>query len=374
MKFLRTLLGLSLFLISCGNNPTFTILDKRHIHLVFKGTYESNAPYSNISITTDNSVDGTATSTDLNSWKNELKFIYDIAEIRVGNSEDDDKDKHPLVSDRFVIYTSLEGDFFNNGIVFSGQEKRFSLIVDDKEKEFETMYINNDIASGKYNEVDIYFRKYITYPAKIDGNAATTYFFGTISGYNLHNIYGGVDGLFPLRLYGDINIPDEGDVYIEIRIPFRNFLSLLEYDYVSDDDSADANEVLFVGFSDIKGTLEGNTEESSPLKGAIFGVVRSYEPDSVGTIKGNDNGGYDYIVAIPSSEDINQYLDTSSPRVPILAVKGGGSYEILNVPIGEYKVCGVKDNNGDKYPDSASNCKTVKISYGGEEVSGININ
>ena len=37
------------------------------------------------------------------------------------------------------------------------------------------MYINNDIASGKYNEVDIYFRKYITYPAKIDGNAATTY-------------------------------------------------------------------------------------------------------------------------------------------------------------------------------------------------------
>jgi len=44
------------------------------------------------------------------------------------------------------------------------------------------------------------------------------------------------------------------------------------------------------------------------------------------------------------------------------------------VPIGEYKVCGVKDNNGDKYPDSASNCKTVKISYGGEEVSGININ
>ena len=394
-------------LFSCAYEPIFTQLHDNHINLVFKGTYESNGPYKDKSIYLDDSVDGDAANTDTTNPTYSLHFIYDIAEMKIGNSDQEDKDKHPLVSERFVIYTSYMGAndhrFLENGIDFDGTKEQFSLTIDDRTKTFETTYTNNDVYNGHFDELDVFFRKYIAQPVTISGtetetlrdfqtvgtdddnhyldgydstNAvieAQTDYYGTMNGYNLESFYGSYSSLFPLRISTNITIEAKKNYILEVRIPFRNCVSILEYDLYGDDKS----EILFPGFSDIKSKLSTSVDEGTydPLNHSIIGGARIYEIDNVGQIAGTSEAGYDYVIAIPSGDDINNYLERTEdtlPYLPLVATKGGSTFTLENIPPGSYDIYEVKDTNNNCFPDSAKAYSNNPVSVErGQTTTGI---
>jgi hypothetical protein len=277
-----------------------------------------------------------------------------------------------------------------------------------------------DVASGNFNHLGIYFRRFVTYPAarfRGDGdfndgsnnstdqttavNSMTSAFDNrTIYGMDiesfLQNAYGGTNTepmMFPLQRKDlSLNIYNDHEPYVlEVRMFIKNVMMVhvLQNTGTTSPASDPTNSAfIYVAPSDWN-VNHAFQDLSNNLRqgGAIAMTARTYQPAKVGSI--SITGGIvtttnlSYYVASPTSMTF-----TSATTLPYAATAAAASTSITNLPPDTYNVyrtCDVKKcansstagtcdapvNGIDGFPETSTLCGQVTVTAG--TASNINV-
>jgi hypothetical protein len=312
MKYKIILLMISFFgIIGCGDVPIFTEMETNRLKVVIKGTFETEGtsnftsmPAVNGVLMQDDSVD------DVPAGSNDAlptTFMIDIAELRLEGKK--------FANYRKTIEASLAGDgssepFFNGeGVVLE----------------------NDDPGEGHYDTVQVYVRKMIFDNAMIYQSAGSSLSYEKPAEVIFHendrfgfdfnqlqvNSYwdslriesGDILRCFPIQvpIIGGLDYDKDNDeTVLEIRFVIKNFVKKYEYDYY---DSGVFKVAHYYAPSDwLRDVRAGENDIGRNL----HAVARAYVPEKTGVISGSGAGNNLYVIAIPETENINDYTISSS--------------------------------------------------------------
>jgi len=407
-------LVLSSALINCTNDAVISSLINNRMNLILKGTYESNSPYSQQSIYAD---DGLVTEAAKNSSSpiatdasnlsaDQLKFYMDIAEIRLstGNGlalENDPKDYYTFFARTRKLlctdYIAKNGKPLDTCVQNNGIENLANFFEEG------LTYPSSDVENGIYNHIAIYFRRLVTYPAKIYNNTgvlsserSSDFDNREIFGVDIENDslvsyqYGPTDDkniisprLFPLEQTGlEMHVfGGDNEFVLEVRIFLKNLWMKHIFKFGTTEESFD---FVFIGPSDFRQNHRySDITEFGKLGGNIILNARIYYPDNIGHIDINNTGtvtcaGLYYYSLVRN----NEFFDGN--HIPYAATKGGATATIKNLPQGFYDLyisCDQKryDSSNlevagqDGFPESFKICdNTIYVQSGVTQILNLN--
>lgn len=412
---LTCLIALSLFGASCTGDLPLSDLVNNSVTLKVLGTYESNDPYSDLGLLKDDIITGTAITNSAGAWNNgspqvatytnslaigSVKYYIDLAEIRIAQGQG--KSSSQTIADywsQFAISRQLmctdtstaeAGRVLANCADQNGAQR----LVDFFNGGF--TYPATDVATGNYNHLGVYFRRFNTYPAarfnssgsfmNASGSqvsqaeseqAATTIFDNrTIFGWDvesyLQNPYGSTATeplMFPLQNKNlSISITNGAEPYVlEVRIFLKNLMMAHVIQ------ATDGTGLAFVAPSDWNVDHKFNDASySTNMGGSVLLTARTYQPSNVGKIQmAGAAGANQYFAAIPTSLTFDP-----TTSLPYAATRGSNT-TITNLPPGSYniyrtcdaKYCsngstagacdGTLATNKDGFPETAVQCNPI---------------
>lgn len=408
MKRLLIASLLALPLLHCTGELPLSDLVNNTITLKVLGTYESNDSYAFGTTTASMPKDDVITSTSITgaspaltgtpqivSYANSLKptdisYYIDIAEIRLAQGQG--KSSSQSISDywsQFAIsrqlmcssYASADGRGLSNCSDSAGIDRLNAFFNGG------FTYPAVDVASGNFNHMGIYFRRFATYPAArflgdgkySDGannatdqttaeNSVTTAFDNrTIYGIDieafLQNAYGATNAepmMFPLQRKDlSLNIYNDHEPYVlEVRMFIKNAMMVHVIQNTGTvTPAADPTNSAFVyvapadwnvnhAFSD---ATSGNNLRQG---GALALTARTYQPSKVGAIKMTSTGtsGH-YFAVMPAGTSF-----TTPVTVLPLAATAATNTTISNLQPGTYDVYRTCDKQACTSASTAGTC------------------
>ncbi|MCL1864919.1 MAG: hypothetical protein FWF73_03815 [Spirochaetes bacterium] len=338
MKF-RTIIIVTvsyLLFVSCGDVPVFTEMDTNRLKVIIKGTFETEDVSNFVSMPSANSpliltksiVDGEFPASDDTSTPIDdgtpTTFMFDIAELRLNGNK--------FANYRQVIEAPLldSESFFNQtGIVLD----------------------NDDPAEGYYDTVQIYARKMIFDGANIYRPSGNTFEHDKQTQVIFHEDYrAGFDfNQFQQNTYVDslrensrsylrsfpIKIPIIGglqydknnkETVLEIRFVVKNFIKKYELPFY---DSGTFKVYHFYALSDWLRSAEAGDRV---FGGNILAVARAYVPGKTGRVTVTGLSSNQYVIAIPASENIDDYYMDRSKPAPKDGLRGF-DYDLPQQPV-----------------------------------------
>jgi hypothetical protein len=230
------------------------------------------------------------------------QFMLDLAEIRLGGKK--------IANYRQVFKFDLAGDgsavpFFNgNGVVLK----------------------NDDPPEGRYDTVQVYIRKMVFDNAEVyrssgsgfthEGPSQVIFHEESINGFDFNQLMvnsywdslrlesADILRIFPLEvpIIGGLDYSRyDPETVLEIRFVVKNFVKKFEYDYYSGGVYKVAH---YYAFSDWLRDVRGGEYD---IGRNIHAVARAYVPGKTGTVTVNNVGATNYVIMIPSDEDVNDY-------------------------------------------------------------------
>jgi len=294
--------------IGCGDQPLFDEMAESRLKVVIKGTFESNAPGSGtwVGLPTDDSINDITPSIAAPTV-----LMLDFAEMRIASASGGSEDRFANYRQTYSVPLNDSNAFFDG----TGVEFRCDDVKIDK----------------TYGRVKLYIRKMIFNNAEqyylsdsgvwSSGTPAETIFreedvYGLDFNQLMVNAYydslkenaDDINRVFPLSIpidggfvYGE----NDGEVVLEIRLVFKDFIKQYEYDYYDEDGRHAVYH--FWGLSD---WLRDVQADERAIGGNLHAVARVYNPDDVGIISGTTVGS-GWVIAIPSENDLGlpQSLD-----------------------------------------------------------------
>jgi hypothetical protein len=244
--FSKKLLILLLFLqVSCSNNPVISELTNDRMTIILKSTYASGTDYGWYNFHESDSYSDTTsliTFSDggLPAGYADAKFYFDFAELRLATGTG--KPSGTLPEDYWEYPAQKRLLFCSDNIALFSRE----LLTCKDQKGSDQLaslfdsgitLASEDIKSGNYPHLGMFFRKLVTYPAKIYSNATysaertTTFDNRQILGLDVEPYYQQTPGsistiplLFPLeRTDFNLQIPTTNKAYVlEVRVLLKN--------------------------------------------------------------------------------------------------------------------------------------------------------
>lgn len=440
MKRLLIASLLAIPLLHCTGELPLSDLVNNTITLKVLGTYESNDSYAIGTTTASMPKDDVITATSItnasptltgtpqivsyaNSLKpSEISYYIDIAEIRMAQGQG--KSSSQSISDywsQFAIsrqlmcssYSSADGRGLSNCSDSAGIERLNEFFNGG------FTYPAVDVASGNFNHLGIYFRRFATYPAarfRGDGtfndgannatdqatsvNTMTTAFDNrTIYGIDieafLQNAYGATNTepmMFPLQRKDlSLNIYNDHEPYVlEVRMFIKNAMMMhVVQNTGTVTPAADPTNSAFIYVAPADWNVDHAYQDlsnSGRQGGAIAMTARTYQPAKVGSISitGGAATSGEYFAVVPAGTAFASPYVTTLP----LAATRGTNTTITNLAPGSYDVyrtcdkrlcssastAGTCDNVlytsivgrtlGDGFPETADKCGTVTVSSG----------
>ncbi|MBV6492617.1 MAG: hypothetical protein LDLANPLL_00612 [Turneriella sp.] len=405
-RFTLPLFCAALFVNCTGELPLSDLLNDS-ITLKFLGTYESNDPYGDLSLSKDDVINAGITgntnwnaASDIYNYANGLtvsrvKYYIDIAEIRIAQGQG--KSGSQSISDywnQFAIsrellcsdYATVDSSRHlpncssNNGI-----QKLYDFFNGGYS------YKASDVTPGTYNHLGIYFRRFNTYPAarfnaagqfiNASGSVAsqdaseqsmTTAFDNNgIYGFDMENLllnpYGGAASeplMFPLQRKDlSIQVPGNNEPYVlEVRVFLKNLMMAHVIQ------GGDGTGIVYVGPSDwnIDHKYQ-DTYNSVRMGGSVLLTARTYEPASVGSIAITGGNANEYFAAVPAGSAFNPLtalpLAATSATTGVIKNLMPGSYDVYRTC--DQTKCGTASTAGtcstpvpgqDGFPEKAVSC------------------
>ena len=304
---------------ACGDVPVFTEMDTNRLTVRIKGTLESegisnltpmpgsgNAPL----ILSDSIVLGEFNETGSSLTQTSeipTTFMFDIAELRL--------DGKKFGNYRQVLKASLSGD--GSTVAFFNKD---GVELD-----------NDDPPEGDYDYVQLYVRKMVFDGGNIYRKPGSSFEWDKKADVIFNEVRepGGFDfNQLQQNTYVDslrlnsrdylrsfpINIPiigglqydkSEKETVLEIRLVVKNFVKKYEFPFYED---GVFKVYHFYALSDWLRTVRPGDRV---LGGNILAVARAYVPGKTGKVTVSATSG-EYVIAIPSSENIGDYFKTTS--------------------------------------------------------------
>jgi hypothetical protein len=293
---------------ACSDTPLLTELKNSSLKVVMKGTYESNSPRDWLTPTAaqwqdqDSIDDYPIEITSLPST-----FMIDLADMSMGGGGGGASDFGNYRQTFQFPVMDNNSPFFNGDGV--------SLKCDDVQpgRNYTTLYMYfrkllfSDAVKyelGDSGWASEYFRTYFE-EEKVNAfnfNALqANYYYDLMIDYDED-----INRAFPLsvNISNGLRFNSDEDIVLEVRFVVKNFIKLYEYDYLNY--TSDVPYVVhFFGLSD---WLRDVQASENYIGGNVLAVARTYVEGKTGTISGtNTTGSGRYVIAIPSSDNINYY-------------------------------------------------------------------
>jgi hypothetical protein len=305
----------TLSFLTCENRPLFDEMAENRLKIVFKGTYASNNPrpwvtptnhYDDLieDVESVNDLDGSSATQD----SLPTKLMIDIAELRLG--------KYKFANYRQVFTIPFNHTFFSGDDIDGG----------------DVVLNNDDPTKGPFDTLSMYIRKmFFDSATQYERNGANfshvankpeAVFYendvANIFDFNQRQIRAYYDTLkeneryvlrsFPLSIPipGDLAFDkNEGSTVLEIRLILKNFIKKYETDFYYENIF---NVIHYYAPSDYVNEV---LADDYYIGGNLLAVARVYEESKkgeiVGTCSGCSGAGATYVIAIPDSEDIDDY-------------------------------------------------------------------
>jgi len=430
----RALIFVSLlsFGLNCSGDLPLSDLINNSVTLRVLGTYESNDPYGELGLFKDDIITGSGITNAGGSWATgtpqvatyanslsigSVKYYIDIAEIRLAQGQG--KSSSQTISDywsqfaiaRQLMCTDTGTTEAGRTLTNCGDQNGPQRLIDFFNGGF--TYPAVDVATGNYNHLGIYFRRFNTYPAArfgssggfvdASGNSVSqtdsektvtaTFDNKTIYGLDiesfLQNSYGVTSTeplMFPLQNKNlSISVTNGAEPYVlEVRVFLKNLM--MTHTIQASDNSG----LVFVAPSDwnIDHKFK-DTSYSTYMGGSVLITARTYQPANVGKIQlqGTTSSGSDYFAVVNAGSTFpgQAWVDgtsTSTAALPLAATRGTNT-TIANLPAGSYDIyrtcdimkctntstagycdqrTGTKASpSKDGYPETADKCGTVSV-------------
>jgi hypothetical protein len=408
-------LVVSLVAINCTGELPISDLINNTITLKVMGTYESNDPYGNLTLPKDDIITGTSITNaspaltgtpDIVTYANSLtasniKYFIDLAEIRLaqgqGQSSNDTVASYwsQFAIDRQLMcseYATADGRTLSNCAAQNGID-RLAQFFDGG-----FTYPAVDVATGTFNHMGIYFRRFNTSPTALF-NGDGSYFGGQstaqtsitaafdnrttyaldIESYlqNQYNEAATEPRMFPLQRKDlSLTIVDDHEPYVmEVRVFLKNLMMVHVIQSTGDSatpTSTSNSAWVFVAPAD------WNTDHAfkdatnrTRMGGSVLMTARTYQPAKVGSIvlSGTGNSG-EYFAVTKSSVT----LTTPNAVLPLAATRATNT-TITNLPPDSYNVYRVCDKEICSNSSTAGGCdraggtdgypETVQLCSGG---------
>ena len=291
----------------------FDQLAESRIHVVLKGTYESNSPRTvQNNFPSDDSLIRFSTSqlASLNSGieteynAGPSAFMLDIAEMRLNG--------HKFAQER-VTYRA---DYLDSEPLFNGTGIAIP---------------NDDVPrNSNYTTLKVFFRKLIFDNAfsfnPVDGTAGekikTLFHEKKVYGYDFAPIQSlalydtlkdnklSINRVFPLQIpvSGGFTWDGTDDWILEVRFVIKN--NIKRYETLVTNIDNERKLYQYYGLADWLRDVSAYDDYSG---GNVIGVARAYNKKHVATITGTVSAG-SYVIAIPADDDIANYSITSDAR------------------------------------------------------------
>jgi hypothetical protein len=311
-KYFISVIFLSILATGCGNAPLFDNLSENKIHVVIKGTYESNNPQNwlttlpvtnddNMTVLPPTGIDSATKPANYDNWP--TQYMMDIAEIQIDD-------------ERFANYRGVHSfPMTNSEPFFDGTG---------------IPYDNDDVRMGRrYNTIQMYLRKtmydnaYSFYPVSGVLKATVTSIFheSKTNGHDflldqvdnfydaLRSEYSSINRIYPLSIpiSGGFVFDNKNEYVLEVRVVVKNFLK--RYEAIKTVDSTPYSYHYF-GFSD---WLYDSRGGDGRIGGNMIGVARWYIKGQTTTVTGTASGS-GFIVGIPYDDDPTLYQIQDSNR------------------------------------------------------------
>lgn len=421
----------SFFAVNCSGDLPLSDLINNSVTLKVLGTYESNDPYGNLGLFKDDIIGSNITNAG-GSWAtgtpqvatyanslsiSSVKYYIDIAEIRLAQGQG--KSSSQAISDywsqfaitRQLMCTDTGTTDASRVLTNCSDQNGPQRLIDFFNGGF--TYPAVDLATGNYNHIGMYFRRFNTYPGarfgssggfidasgnsvtQTDSEKAVTATFDNRTVYGLdiesflQNPYGSTAAeplMFPLQNKNlSISITNGAEPYVlEVRVFLKNLMMAHVIQ------ASDNTGLVFVAPSDWNVDHKFNdTSYSTFMGGSVLITARTYQPANVGKIQlqGIVSSGSDYFAVVPASSTFpgQAWVDGTSASTAVLplAATRGTNTAIANLPPGSYDVyrtcdimkCANTSTAGycdqrvgtkasplkDGYPETADKCGTVSV-------------
>ncbi|MBX3720577.1 MAG: hypothetical protein KF713_01955 [Turneriella sp.] len=433
MKRTCLLALLSLFALNCSGDLPLSDLINNTIELKLLGTYESNSPYDfgygfvgskpykdDVITTTSiqNSSPSLTGTPNIVSYANsisfsDLKYYIDIAEVRL--AEGQGKSSSQSISDywsQFAITRQLMCSDYataDSRTLANCSDSNGITRLDAFFKGGFT-YPAVDVATGNYNHLGIYFRRFATGPAALfngdgsysngtqttvgDVNTAkqlvtTTFDNRSIYGQDietlLQNPYGQTATeplMFPLQRKDlSLRVTNNAEPYVlEVRIFLKNLMMVHVFQATGDSTntlSIDNQAKIYIGPADwnadhkFRADATFNTGEAGRQGGAVLMTARVYQKNNVGqvTLSGATvtTSNSSYYVLQPTGSTF-----TPTTTLPYAATAAQATtLTITNIPPGTYDVYHTCDVNYCTFNSTGGACDNLPGKDGFPETAAL---
>lgn len=343
----------------CGDQPLFDEMAESRLKVVIKGTFESNDPKTpDWTFENDDSINDLDPSDPLYEIDDPTTLMLDFAEMRIASGGTEDR----FANYRQTYSIPLNGTqpFFNG----TGVEFRCDDVKHDKNYTSVNLYIRKMILDGakKYylsnggswnddGRVEAIFKEEDTYGMDFNQVMVNTYY------DSLKENADDINRVFPLKIPIDGGFKygkNDGEVVLEIRLVFKDFIKQYEYDYYDEDGRHAVYH--FWGLSD---WLRDVKADDRAMGGNLIASARVYKPDETATITGDTNGE-GYVIAIPADSDISEYLISESPDERDRPLYDSGITERYSQPHSPYLPAA---NSIESYLDYYLKYEQYKVEY-----------
>ncbi len=323
----RCLLLIALTLVAvlgCGNVPIFDEMATNRLTVIIKGTYESNNPrgwdaWNSTNFPLDDSVVyDVAHATPGSVVPFPTTFMFDIAEMRIGDDGSDDK--FAFYRRTFRIPLTDSEPFFNGtGIIYRNDDPSSNFLYTRV-----LMYIRKMIFDGATRYQFAY--------SDPDPAAAANWVFqetndtifdeSTVLGFDFNQLQyntfwdtlreeaSSTNRVFPLEIPIDGGLifdNSQGETVLEIRLVVQNFIKQFEQIYTDSDGYRQL--IHYWGLSD---WLRDVQADEKVVGGNVLAVARSYVVGKTVTLTGSATAGR-YVIAIESNS-IGNYAIANRSR------------------------------------------------------------
>jgi len=298
----------------CGNQPLFDEMTESRLRVVIKGTFESNDPRTpDWSFEVDDSINDidTAAYPGTATLEDPTMLMLDFAEMRIASGGTEDRFANYRQTYEIPIDGSGSHPFFDGtGVSFKcddvKKDKKYSQVrlfirkmILNKAKKF---YLS-DSGNWSYDgQAEVVFREKDTLGLDFNQLMVNTYY------DSLKENADDINRVFPLKIPIDGGLvygSNDGEVVLEIRLVFKDFIKHYEYDYY--DEEGRHAVYHFWGLSD---WLRDVWEDDRPMGGNLLASARVYKPGETATVSGTSPPN-SYIIAIPeeNSSGFPQTID-----------------------------------------------------------------
>ncbi|MGB4270481.1 MAG: hypothetical protein WBK20_15060 [Spirochaetota bacterium] len=299
IQYIVLFVAIALIIGCTGKKALFDELSGSRLTVLLKGTFESTSDSNSVSVW-NTTVPGTKVDDSVNDFITDSSetfpttFMVDIAEMRLDN------DKVANYRQVFTVSVNDSDPFFN------GQGVRLKC---------------DDVKPGKlYTTVKLYIRKLIFDNATQwyldaintvvqDSVPQVIFHEKTVNGFDFNQLmvntyydylkenYQDINRVFPLviPIDGGLQVNEDEEVVLEIRLVIKNFIKLYEYDFTNDNGQPAAYH--YWAPSD---WLRDVQPDDMYIGGNLLGVARVYRKDKVATVSGTAPQGY--VIAIPAND------------------------------------------------------------------------